>query len=146
MSGLLRSMDPGDGLSYDFIEQLAFNATVGNADAHAKNYSVFLDAAGVRLTPLYDAITTTYWTLFDHDLGIPIGGARHVGEPTPVHWAKLARETDLDEDRVVGMARDMAGRLIDCSSEAYANLPATVRDRLQRSLVKAGSQVRMSRQ
>ena len=49
---LLNQVDPGSGLAFVFVRQLAFNVVIGNADAHAKNYSVLLRPGGIKLAPL----------------------------------------------------------------------------------------------
>lgn len=45
-----------------FYRAFVFNVIAGATDAHAKNYSVMLDGAAVRLAPLYDLATyAAYW-------------------------------------------------------------------------------------
>ncbi len=38
-----------------------FNVVVGNADAHLKNLSFFVDARGYRLAPFYDIVSTVVY-------------------------------------------------------------------------------------
>ena len=45
-----------------FYRGFVFNIVAGATDAHAKNYSLMLDGAAVRLAPLYDLATyAAYW-------------------------------------------------------------------------------------
>ena len=136
---LLHRIDPTDGLSYDFITRLAFNTSIDNADAHAKNCSVFLRSSGVSLTPVYDAVTTTYWPSSDTRLAMRIAGADRATEVTKAHWAKLARTTDLDEDRVVDIAASMAQHVIESLDQVFAGLPAQIRERLTLILTHANA-------
>lgn len=63
--------DPADGLCYSWIAQLALNVSVGNADAHAKNYSLMFSPDGIRLSPMYDVLTTTFWPWVSAELPMP---------------------------------------------------------------------------
>ena len=42
----------------NFVDALAFNWLIGGTDAHAKNYSMLLGGAQVRLAPLYDVASS----------------------------------------------------------------------------------------
>jgi serine/threonine-protein kinase HipA len=47
-----------------FYEQLALSVMVRNGDAHLKNFGVLYDeATGVRLSPLYDVVTTSIYPM-----------------------------------------------------------------------------------
>lgn len=118
---------------YRFIRLLAFNVYLGNADAHAKNYSVFLDDE-IRLTPLYDAVPTLVWpTLTDDRLAMKVGGALRSSEVQFAHWRKLANRTDLDEDTVVGIAEEIGRGIRDRSSAVFegAGMSAEMLHRLE---------------
>lgn len=65
------------GQSDEFVRQLAFNVAIGNADAHAKNYSVLLAGSQVRLAPLYDSLPTYLYPKYDARLAMSIDGAQH---------------------------------------------------------------------
>ncbi|MFX5693309.1 HipA domain-containing protein, partial [Acinetobacter baumannii] len=56
IAGLLRenSRAPAEDVQ-TFLDAVALNWLIGGTDAHAKNYSILIGAAGrVRLAPLYD--------------------------------------------------------------------------------------------
>lgn len=127
---MLEAVDPSLRLSYGWIKQLAFNTSIANADAHSKNYSVMLRPDGISLSPLYDTLTTRYWPEFNKDLAMPISGAARPEQVTPFHWAKLARQTGLDSDRVVSIARQTADLVIAHAPEAYGELETAMRDEL----------------
>lgn len=102
-----------------FLEMLAFNVYLGNADSHAKNYSVFLDG-GMRMTPLYDSIPTLIWPqLTDDRLAMKIGGAKRSAVVQLSHWAKLAKSSNLDSDRVVGIATKIGRGIRERSTEVF---------------------------
>jgi len=118
---LLNKADTTEQLAYDFIRQLAFNTLIGNADAHAKNYSIFLDDAP-RITPLYDALPLGTWPQYDQRLSMPIGNARYAAVVTPAHWDYLANRTKLDKDKVLEIVSTIANRLAETLDEAYAGI------------------------
>lgn len=92
------------GLAYQFTAQLAFNAALGNTDAHAKNYSLLLDNPQPELSPLYDIVPVLLYPQYDSVLAMPIGGAREPAELTEVAWRRFAASAGLDIDRVVTTA------------------------------------------
>ncbi|MFC4375218.1 HipA domain-containing protein [Nocardia halotolerans] len=102
-----------DQIAYDFVGQLAFNTFVGNADAHAKNYSLLLRHDNIALAPMYDVVPVGLYPEFDQKLAMRIGGARYAAEVTPAHWRKLARTSGLAEDRVAEMVATLALSLRD---------------------------------
>ncbi|CAN5721073.1 type II toxin-antitoxin system HipA family toxin [soil metagenome] len=68
----------------------AFNAIVGNADAHGKNVGFLLDGDGtIRLAPVYDVVPTVLWPALRRDMAMSLGGAV---SPGAMNLAALARE------------------------------------------------------
>jgi serine/threonine-protein kinase HipA len=55
-----------------------FNLLVGNNDAHAKNLSLLYTDAGIRLSPVYDVVSTEVYPQLDRDFSIQVGGQRTV--------------------------------------------------------------------
>jgi serine/threonine-protein kinase HipA len=134
---LLLAADATEQTAYQFIEQLAFNVAVGNADAHVKNYSVFLRPASISMTPIYDALSTSFWEYMDNRLAMKISGADRAAAITPSHWAKQARQSGLDPDRVVDIAERVSRQVLDQADEAFAELPDSIRTRLAQTVARA---------
>jgi serine/threonine-protein kinase HipA len=63
------------------LRRTTFNMAVGNADAHAKNFSLLHepDVPAVRLAPLYDVLSTIALELTDR-AGQPIRADTHLGQ------------------------------------------------------------------
>lgn len=131
--GLLRGK-ANDEVALAFLTQLAFNTAIGNADAHAKNYSILLSAKGVRLAPVYDAVPTRLWPGFDQHLAMSISGARDPAAVTVHHWAKLARRVGLDPDVVATKARVVATAVRNLGRDVFVTtgVPTDAADRLGR--------------
>lgn len=139
--GMLHKADPSDALSYKWLKQLALNVSISNADAHAKNYSLMLRPDSIDISPMYDVLTTTYWPYVDRSLSMSIGGAKGAVQITPHHWERLAKDNNLDPERVVQIARTVAGEVLVNMDEAYRELPSEMVDVLREEIRKANRNV-----
>lgn len=110
----------GYGLEYQFVRQLAFNAALGNADAHAKNYSILLSGPQVALAPLYDALPVYFWPKYDTALAMPIGSARFPADMTEPNWREFAAQAGLDPDRVCQEAFTVISDVADHYEAVFA--------------------------
>jgi serine/threonine-protein kinase HipA len=58
-----------------FLDAVAFNVVIGNADSHARNYSVLLHRDGrVELAPLYDLNSTYCYEGLDKEFAQRVNG------------------------------------------------------------------------
>ncbi len=73
------SSSPGEDLR-EFRRMLVFNFLSGNADAHAKNFSLLYseDMSSIRLAPFYDLLSTAVYPHFDRNLSMKIGKRRNM--------------------------------------------------------------------
>ena len=136
---LLRRHD--SELAYCFVEQLAINTAIGNADAHAKNYSIMLENEP-RLSPLYDLVPLGAYPQYSQLLTMPIGSRRHTGNITLKDWNALAVDCDLEPNHVVNIVSDVNQRLSSQLEPAlgefaaqYSNLDKAVRQ-MQRYMAR----------
>jgi serine/threonine-protein kinase HipA len=134
---MLRTADPTDELGYQFMERLAFNVSVANCDAHAKNYSLFINSDSISLAPIYDALVIGFWPQFDVDLAMRIGDAQRSVQVTLRNWEKLAIRSKLAPDRVANIAAQVSSRVLDAAADAFAFLPSSARDSVHRVLKRA---------
>lgn len=58
-----------------FVDLAVFNAIIGNADAHGKNYSMLYDGAEWRLALGYDLVSTVCWPALSAMPAMKIGGS-----------------------------------------------------------------------
>ena len=147
--GLLRehSQAPGDDVQ-TFVDAVALNWLIGGTDAHAKNFSILIGAAGrIRLAPLYDVASILPYNDFDPmraKLAMKLGGKYRLRDISARSWEKLADELEMARDAVsqrvlfmaealpaaangvrrhmreVGMAHAIVDRLVDCLSDQAA--------------------------
>jgi serine/threonine-protein kinase HipA len=81
------------------LDAAIFNLIIGNADAHAKNFSL-LHSAGNRggpitLAPLYDLLSTIIYPNLHMKLAMKIGGKAVLEDIEPRHWERFAAEAGL---------------------------------------------------
>ncbi len=105
-----------------FLKANMFNWLIGGTDAHAKNYSLLIDAGDeIRLAPLYDLSSQLpYPDLVAQRLSMKIGDHYEFARVSAADWRKLARACALDEEHVIGMLLEMAKALPDEISAARA--------------------------
>ena len=104
------------------LDALALNWIIAGTDAHAKNYSLLLAGAQVRLAPLYDvASALPYDESKGHDLklAMKLGGEyRLLMTDRAETWSRTARDLHLDGDEVVDRVVALARRLPDAFAVA----------------------------
>jgi serine/threonine-protein kinase HipA len=104
-------------------EAAAFNWLTLGVDAHAKNFSILLSGAQVRLAPLYDlgsmAPYVDHWPKLK--LAQKIGGEYRVGQIGERHWRRLAADAGIEPDaflrRIITMADALPDVLPDITEE-----------------------------
>jgi serine/threonine-protein kinase HipA len=105
--------DPRDVAS--LLRRTTFNMAVGNADAHAKNFSVLhkRDIPAISLTPLYDVLSTIALERTDR-AGQPIQAETHlsqyVGGQTDIR--KVTSANLIDEAATWGIRRRAASAAV----------------------------------
>lgn len=108
-----------------FLDALLFNALIGNADAHSKNYSLLLEGPRApRVAPLYDLISTrAYGRRFGRKMGMKYGGEYRPDRIRGRHLDRLGDALGVAHRRVRKRAADIA------AAAARARGPA--RERLE---------------
>lgn len=114
---LLRRQAPDQVMR--FVEQLAFNVHVGNADAHAKNYSILLDGQSPRLAPLYDSLPLQLFSQYQQNLAMHIGNASVTDAVTNTLWQQWAKRCNLDPDEVTATVSRIANGIQERAPAVY---------------------------
>lgn len=100
-----------------------FNLIIGNADAHAKNFSLlYRENGAVELAPLYDLLSTVHYPELSPRLAMKIAKRHTLEELKPSDWEKFAEETGL----ALRFIRTRAGELINAVSESISETKAEV--------------------
>lgn len=126
--GLIRevSVSPREDIN-TLVDASIFNWIIGGSDAHAKNFSLLLGAAGRhRLAPIYDVASVLPYSpqiqFEDIKLAMKIGGEYRLRDIGLKHWRRFAAESRLDFEPVRSRISMMTAMLPD--------LAATVRDQI----------------
>lgn len=82
-----------------------FNYLIGNADAHAKNLSVLVDAAGYRLAPFYDLLCVRAYG--DEALALFIGGDETFDAVGAHSWEALCEDCGFRPNETLKTLRKM---------------------------------------
>ncbi len=112
-----------------------FNVLAGNSDGHAKNLSwLYFPNGAIRLAPFYDLVCTRAIARIDAHLAMAVGGERHPGAISRLHWEALARECDIKPHFLVNRVTQTADRLMQqlaneqaAFTERFGSYPALQR-------------------
>ncbi len=77
-----------------FVKQVIFNYLIGNTDAHAKNFSVYLTQGGISLTPAYDLLCSSIYDC-DQRIAMKLGKAKYYAEVEAKDWGIFAQDLDI---------------------------------------------------
>ena len=127
----------------EFVRRVAFMILSGNADAHAKNWSLFYpDGVHARLSPLYDVVSTVAYQSLKHEL--PLG---FVQPEDPARTTRIAMEaitySDVRElaeqagepaDAIESDVRDFVERARTAWKEVRGDAPSFVATAVDRHL------------
>jgi serine/threonine-protein kinase HipA len=131
LAGLLRNYgDPADVTR--LLRRTTFNMAVGNADAHAKNFSVLHDTdnPAISLAPLYDVLSTVALELTDA-AGRPMRADTHLGQRVggQADIRKVTAASLIDEGASWGIRRRTASAVVsETLDRVLAAIPETPGD------------------
>jgi serine/threonine-protein kinase HipA len=114
------------------LRRTTFNMAVGNADAHAKNFSILheSDDPAVRLAPLYDVLSTIALELTD-STGQPMRADTHLGQRVggQADVREVTAASLIDEAATWGIRRRAASAVVtETLDQVLAAIPATPGD------------------
>jgi serine/threonine-protein kinase HipA len=112
---LLKSSDAPQQDIAAFVRANVIFWLLGATDGHAKNFSVFLNPAGFRLTPLYDVLSSQpsleggQIQRRQFKLAMSIGKSRHyrIDEIQPRHFMQTAEEAGISLKSVAEIIEDL---------------------------------------
>lgn len=128
-----------------FLKYVIFNFLTGNADCHAKNYSVIYHGRKAIIAPLYDAVCTLVYPRLSKETAMRIGGDADFASVTRASFGKMAEECEirpmlvhetLDEmaEAIVPAAKRLAEALSDGGepSPVYAGIVKVIEGQIAR--------------
>lgn len=107
-----------------------FNLIIGNADAHAKNFSLlYRENGGVALAPLYDLLSTVYYPELSPRLAMKIAKRHTLEELKASDWERFADESGLALRFIKTRARELTSAVVNSINETKAEVLESASDR-----------------
>src|SRR5215469_2329040 len=99
------------------LDAVIFNYLVGNNDAHGKNFSLLYYGVGtanqeIWLAPLYDIVSTTYYSELSKEMAMKIGDEYSSDHVRPRDFEKLAEEAGLTKPIVRKRVTELAEAIL----------------------------------
>lgn len=99
-------IETGEAGIVEFVRRLVFNALIGNADMHLKNWSlIYPDSRRAQLAPAYDYVATIAY-LTDEAMALNLVDDKKFSSVTLEQFARLAGKAGLPEKITLDAARD----------------------------------------
>jgi serine/threonine-protein kinase HipA len=135
---LLRDETVGSESLEALLGVTLLNMIVGNADAHAKNFSLLHPEPGiVRLAPAYDIMSTTYYPGVSVRPGMYVNRKTSILEVTTTDVIAEATAWGLHKDRVRARVANLLARLPDALEAAARDVPSAPADLLNHVRTRA---------
>jgi serine/threonine-protein kinase HipA len=112
--GLLREVSSTPVLDLPrLLDAVIYNFLFGNNDAHGKNFSLLYHGVGtpaqdIRLAPLYDLVSTSYYPELSQNMAKKIGGEYSSDKVTAKDFEQLAEEAGLAKPLVKNRVPELA--------------------------------------
>ena len=119
--------EAGESGVVEFVRRLVFNALIGNADMHLKNWSmIYPDGRNAMLAPAYDLLSTIAY-IPDERMALNLVRSKRFTDLTIAAFTHFAGKARLPEHPVLSVVRDTVGRFRDEWPAAKRELPMTER-------------------
>ncbi|MES2035212.1 MAG: HipA domain-containing protein [Pseudomonadota bacterium] len=116
-------LETGEAGLTEFIRRLVFNALIGNADMHLKNWSLlYPDGVTPSLSPAYDFVSTLSY-LPDDKAALKFARSKRWDDLSLDELAYLAAKAGAPETLVIRTARETVAAFRDAWKTGRADLP-----------------------
>jgi serine/threonine-protein kinase HipA len=116
-------LETGEAGITEFIRRLVFNAAIGNADMHLKNWSLlYADGVTPTLSPAYDFVSTLAY-IPDDKAALKFSRTARWDGFDDDELSHLAAKAGLPERLVIGIARETVERFRDVWAKERGHLP-----------------------
>jgi serine/threonine-protein kinase HipA len=124
------------------LDAAIFNLIIGNADAHAKNFSLLHSGGNgggaITLAPLYDLLSTIIYPNLHVKLAMKIGGKAVLEDIEPRHWERFAADAGLGTPFVQARIGQLSNAVIAAIDGEFAKaLPPDADFSAVKALVRA---------
>ncbi|MDH6593277.1 serine/threonine-protein kinase HipA [Variovorax sp. TBS-050B] len=109
----------------EMLRWVLFQAVIGNADAHAKNFSFFVHGELLEPSPWYDLVSVEQYPELDHSYAMAVGDAFRWEELSPFNLAYFAHQCGIGKPllqrEAVRLARAMSNAKAVLDRQAYTD-------------------------
>jgi len=102
------------------LDAAIFNLIIGNADAHAKNFSLLHRGGGITLAPLYDLLSTILYPDLSLKMAMKIGGKAVLEEIEARHWDRFAVDAGLGAPFVRSRVVQLCDAVLSAIDDEFA--------------------------
>ena len=107
------------------LDAAIFNAIVGNADAHGKNFSLLYTPQGVEFAPLYDLLCTVAYPELSAKFSMKIAKRAKLEEFRPETWDEFAKDVGVGVPYTRRRVQALANIMTKQSPNVIAELAET---------------------
>ena len=100
-----------------FVDFYLYNFLIGNADAHAKNFSLLYNDGRPSVAPLYDAMSTLVYPNIYNAMAMEIGGHYEFKDVTREAFSAFAEKCDINPRAVLDRLDALVERLPQKAAE-----------------------------
>mgnify|MGYP001791225496 FL=1 len=104
------------------LDAALFNAIIGNAGAHGKNFSLLYKRGLTELAPLYDLLSTVAYSCLSQRFAMKFGGRRTLEEMYPADIIIFAKEIEIRAPFVRRRMYELAEAILDKAGMALEGL------------------------
>ena len=113
----------------DFLKRVIFNYLIGNADGHAKNFSLLYRKRKPELAPSYDLLSTAVYPRLSRKMAMRIGKKYDPEKIFPRDWHKLVPDT--------AVARKNLEELLVATARSCLENASVLRNSLEKETIKS---------
>lgn len=106
------------------LDMVITNVICCNTDAHAKNYSLLINAGGFSMAPLYDVMCAEVFENVTKNMAQKIAGKTRGDHLRGRHWQRFAVECALDPNGVLRRVERLASSVIAEADNAMKEVEA----------------------
>lgn len=107
-----------------FLNIIIFNYLIGNADAHAKNFSLLYKGEKPELAPAYDLLSTAVHPDLSEKMAMKIGGKYKPRDVYLRNFYKLVADTKAAHSAMNKQIQAMAGKIDGAAKQLKSDLEA----------------------
>ncbi|MDD4963094.1 MAG: type II toxin-antitoxin system HipA family toxin [Gallionella sp.] len=93
------------------LDNVIFNALIGNHDAHAKNFSLLYQGKSASIAPLYDTLCTAIYPNLSPKMAMKLGSKYRYDDVFPRHWDQFASDAGLSKAQTRKRVQTLASAL-----------------------------------